>query len=62
MTLETKGYDPLDEVKEAAAQRWCSAANADGRYGHWSFAMARKMADIPFLIENASEAIEGTPA
>jgi len=53
LILETKGYDPLDEVKEAAAQRWCAAVNADGRYGSWSFAMARRMEDVPFLIDNA---------
>ena len=58
LILETKGYDPLDEVKEAAAQRWCAAVNADGRYGHWSFAMARKMADIPFIIDGAGERAE----
>ena len=56
LILETKGYDPLDEVKEAAAHRWCAAVNADGRFGHWRFAMARKMEDVPFLIEEANSA------
>jgi len=56
LILETKGYDPLDEVKEAAAERWCAAVNADGRYGRWRFAMARKMADVPYLIDEAVEA------
>jgi type III restriction enzyme len=55
LILETKGYDPLDEVKESAAQRWCAAVNADGRYGEWRFAMARRMEDIPYLIEIAGE-------
>ena len=50
LILETKGYDPLDEVKEGAARRWCAAVNADGRYGRWQFAMARRMEDVPFLI------------
>ena len=53
LILETKGYDPLDEVKDAAARRWCAAVNADGRFGHWRFAMARKVSDIPFLIDEA---------
>jgi type III restriction enzyme len=53
LILETKGYDPLDEVKEAAAQRWCAAVNADGRWGTWRFAMARKIEDVPYLIEEA---------
>jgi type III restriction enzyme len=54
LILETKGYDPLDEVKEAAAQRWCAAVNADGRYGTWRFAMARKMEDVPFLLDESA--------
>ncbi|MEO8622679.1 MAG: hypothetical protein ABI625_16530 [bacterium] len=54
LILETKGYDPLDEVKEGAAQRWCAAVNADGRYGSWQFAMARKMEDVPYLITEAA--------
>jgi type III restriction enzyme len=53
LILETKGYDPLDDVKAAAAERWCAAVNADGRYGKWRFAMARRMADVPFLIDEA---------
>src|SRR5258708_35309100 len=44
LILETKGYDPLDEVKEAAAQRWCAAVNADSRFGEWRFAKARNTA------------------
>jgi type III restriction enzyme len=55
LILETKGYDPLDEVKAGAAERWCAAVNADGRYGRWKFAMARRMADVPFLIDAALE-------
>ncbi|TRT89885.1 MAG: type III restriction endonuclease subunit R [Microcystis aeruginosa Ma_AC_P_19900807_S299] len=35
--LETKGWDELREVKEAAAQRWCNAINTDGKYGHWQY-------------------------
>jgi hypothetical protein len=33
MILETKGYDPLEEVKREAAERWVAAVNADGTYG-----------------------------
>jgi type III restriction enzyme len=54
LILETKGYDPLDEVKEAAAHRWCGGVNADGRYGQCSFAMARRMEDVPYLIDNSA--------
>jgi type III restriction enzyme len=38
--VETKGYDPLEHVKAAAAQRWCSAVNADGSFGEWRYAVA----------------------
>jgi hypothetical protein len=31
--LETKGFDPLEEVKRAAAERWVAAVNADGNCG-----------------------------
>lgn len=50
LILETKGYDPLDEVKEAAAQRWVKAVNADGKFGRWAFRMARNPNDIPQLL------------
>jgi type III restriction enzyme len=50
LILETKGYDPLDEVKEAAAQRWVKAVNADGRYGRWAFRMARNPNDVAQLL------------
>jgi type III restriction enzyme len=56
LILETKGYDPLDEVKAAAAERWCAAVTADGRYGNWQFAMARQMSDVPYLLTAAAGA------
>jgi type III restriction enzyme len=48
--LETKGYDPLDEVKRAAAERWVAAVNADGTYGRWCYAVARKPAEVNGLL------------
>jgi type III restriction enzyme len=33
LVLETKGYDPREEVKWAAAERWVAAVNAEGSYG-----------------------------
>jgi type III restriction enzyme len=50
LILETKGYDPLAEVKEAAARRWVSAVNADGRHGEWRFRMARSIADVAYIL------------
>jgi type III restriction enzyme len=51
--LETKGYDPLEEVKRAAAERWVAAVNADGTYGHWQYAVVKKVSDIGGAIEKA---------
>ena len=31
--LETKGYDPLIEIKVQAARRWVSAVNHEGSFG-----------------------------
>jgi type III restriction enzyme len=56
LVLETKGYDPLEEVKRAAAERWVAAVNADGRYGRWAYAVAKKVADIPALVASAQNA------
>jgi type III restriction enzyme len=41
LILETKGYDPLEEVKKAAAERWVKAVNADGKFGQWRFKMLK---------------------
>lgn len=39
--LEIKGYDELAEIKRQAAERWCKAVNADGKFGRWSYVLAR---------------------
>jgi len=44
--LETKGYDPLEEVKHHAAERWVSAVNADGKYGRWLYRLTKKTTEI----------------
>jgi len=54
LILETKGYDPLEEVKKAAAERWVRAVNADGKYGHWQYVVAHKPTDVPALVESAA--------
>jgi type III restriction enzyme len=46
LILETKGYDPLVEVKRQAAERWVAAVNADGRYGVWSYEMVKRPEDV----------------
>ena len=42
LILETKGFDPLEQVKQATADRWVSATNADASFGTLSFAMVKK--------------------
>jgi type III restriction enzyme len=46
LILETKGFDPLEEVKRAAAERWVNAVNADGTYGTWRYALVRKPTEV----------------
>jgi len=55
LILETKGYDPLEEVKRAAAERWVTAVNADGTFGQWHYAIAKKASDVPEIIKNVSD-------
>ena len=43
LILETKGYDPLTDVKKGAAERWVSAVNSDGSYGKWAYQMVRQV-------------------
>lgn len=49
--LEIKGYDPAEEVKHAAAERWVAAVNADGAYGQWQYGVAKKVSDVPGLLQ-----------
>jgi type III restriction enzyme len=54
LILETKGFDPLLEVKQQAARRWVKAVNADGSYGRWDYVMARQPAEVRTCIEAAA--------
>ena len=51
MILETKGYDPLEDVKVAAARRWVAAVNADGQYGRWTYCIVHKVTDIERIVK-----------
>ena len=51
--LETKGYDPLTEVKKEAAERWVAAVNADGTYGMWMYGLARKPEEVSGILTSA---------
>jgi len=52
--LETKGYDPLEDVKRAAAERWVAAVNAEGSYGRWAYRIAKKPTEVSGIITAAS--------
>jgi type III restriction enzyme len=53
LILETKGYDPLEQVKANAANRWVNAVNASGQYGHWAYVICRKPTDVCKAIDTA---------
>lgn len=36
LILETKGFDPQEDNKTGAAERWVKAVNYDGQYGRWA--------------------------
>jgi type III restriction enzyme len=50
LVLETKGFDPVADIKASAAQRWVAAVNADGLYGRWAYAVARRVADVHSIL------------
>jgi len=51
LILETKGFDHMADVKAAAAERWVTAVNADGRFGRWRYAAARKVEQVRALLD-----------
>lgn len=55
LILETKGFDPLEEVKKAAAERWAAAVNAEGSYGTWTYTVARRPDSIPETLRQVCE-------
>lgn len=54
LILETKGYDELEDVKRAAAERWIQAVNAEGSFGLWHYAIAKKVSEVPKLVSAAA--------
>jgi type III restriction enzyme len=62
LILETKGHDPLEEIKTQAAKRWVDAVNAEGSHGEWRYEIAHDMSRIPALISQfASTAASPSP-
>jgi type III restriction enzyme len=62
LILETKGFDPLAEVKEEAARRWVAAVNTEGSFGYWQYAVARKLEQVTELLDRAADLRDAAPA
>ncbi len=58
LILETKGYDPLEEVKSAAAQRWVHSVNADWQYGQWAYRIVHKVTDIDQIVKEEAKRVQ----
>jgi type III restriction enzyme len=58
LILETKGYDPLQEVKQQAAQRWVDAVNADGSYGGWRYVLVKSVGEIDSILTEATSPLQ----
>jgi type III restriction enzyme len=52
LILETKGYDPLEQVKAEAAHRWVNAVNADKTFGRWEYRIARKPEGARYVLDD----------
>ena len=54
LVVEIKGQTGDAEVKAAAAHRWCSAVNNDGRFGRWTYHIVRQPPDLTKVLDAAS--------
>jgi type III restriction enzyme len=54
LVLETKGYDPLKDVKAAAADRWVRAVNAEGSKGRWAYRIVSHPSQVPAAIDGVA--------
>ena len=61
LILETKGYDPLKDVKAQAAHRWVRAVNALGDFGSWDYALVSDPGMVDETIGRAAELIGSGP-
>jgi type III restriction enzyme len=56
LILETKGYDPLKEIKAQAAWRWVRAVNREGSFGQWSYEVVEDLGRLDRVISDSVEA------
>ena len=54
LILETKGYDPLAEVKAGRGGALGAAVNADAKFGVWRFMLARSIPAVRELVDKAA--------
>ena len=54
LIVETKGHDELEEVKRQAAERWVAALNVEGSFGRWSYAIAKRPADVRTILDESA--------
>lgn len=57
LILETKGFDPLKDVKREAAERWAAAVNADGTHGRWEYRCVDRIEDVDSAIAEAADRV-----
>lgn len=60
LILETKGHDPLEEVKAQAARRWVDAVNAEGSFGEWQYAVVHEMGAVPAAINESETGVRSS--
>jgi type III restriction enzyme len=48
--VEIKGFDPLKEIKQQAAERWVAAVNAEGSFGAWRYGVAQHPSEVKTLL------------
>jgi type III restriction enzyme len=51
LIVEIKGQIGDGEIKAAAAQRWCTAVNNDGRFGAWTYHLVRHPGDLGKILD-----------
>lgn len=51
LILETKGYDELESIKRAAAERWCAAVTAEGSFGAWLYRVAKHPSEARTILD-----------
>ena len=58
LILETKGHDPLKEIKMQVAERWVAAVNADGRHGLWAYELCSDPSQVPAALDRALRTLD----